>query len=968
MEMGVQGLLKYILSTPSAREKVQLRQFAKAHLKKTGKQPELLCDFYSVVKWLLSSYDYAVIEREVESPYCLLHGGVFKHYTDRVLSFVRTIKSLGLAVVFCIESTLIAKEEMDVLYDAYATECGKSMQDVSSILQICTSNLDMTQVQWAWWEGVASHVIFVLESAPDVRVMYCEGRSLAKAVSYMQSNKHVCGILSDNTSFAIASGCGLFLIDLFELDVHQPVPALPSLELDGDLSCEVVWSTWLASSLDLTMQQLADLAILSGNEYTSFLNKKLHLPETLGITGMGVTQTADWLRTQDARLSNISTMEDFLMTNPNYQKAIQLSYRIYLDTTQVLKSDKLLKDFPLLEEIVSNGGLLSPEMVSVVSSCMYWRATLIEPQTPNCPHFSDVTLIIRMYVYSLLGLSQVLEYGFVTASTFLAQIPVDVVSSSGSTKLLTHLSTNEQLGILHDLLTCPCVLETPEDFRQVIAAAAAKGQKVSGVISAAEVLLFACLVFMRDSNMRIMPIPNILICELDALLTTVLCSLAGLPPLQLIHIPPPKGVTVASWFSHLLDQVYWLASCLGLSRDLPPPGQLFTAHQYVLFHLASVLWEDFSDESFPPVCSRLKRLCDIYQEIWELGPVLDLRAEMLDSTSTTSLSRIAELFSDGVDAVSSSSTLRESFNELSFPPPPSPSPASPPNPKQGGGEEFQMALDDYTTSSGEFTQFLIQEELSHSQERSAAEENQFFSSQSLCEMSSDLQGVESCEEEEEEFKEEDINSYFDDEWSELEDGGGSLIAFKEGGDGGVAPSTADSAKLGNVEKNEDRNSITQSGASTIRSKKDATIAQPPVKPSKRKKLHPPKTEPKSELPIMAHRSHILELVRTHTVICIEGETGCGKSTKVPQFILDESRAVRGEESSANACRILVTQPRRVAAIKLAERVSAERGVKLGTTVGYCVGGDHHRVARTALTYCTIGYLLQVRKKGGCGIP
>ncbi len=49
----------------------------------------------------------------------------------------------------------------------------------------------------------------------------------------------------------------------------------------------------------------------------------------------------------------------------------------------------------------------------------------------------------------------------------------------------------------------------------------------------------------------------------------------------------------------------------------------------------------------------------------------------------------------------------------------------------------------------------------------------------------------------------------------------------------------------------------------------------------------------------------------------------------------------------------------MAATKLAERVAAERKEEVGKTVGYCIAGSHHRAAETVVTYCTIGYFLQV---------
>lgn len=99
------------------------------------------------------------------------------------------------------------------------------------------------------------------------------------------------------------------------------------------------------------------------------------------------------------------------------------------------------------------------------------------------------------------------------------------------------------------------------------------------------------------------------------------------------------------------------------------------------------------------------------------------------------------------------------------------------------------------------------------------------------------------------------------------------------------------------------------------------------------------------LPAWAWREEVLRAVAGHRVVIIEGATGCGKSTQVPQFVL---------ESAAEVGSIVVTQPRRISALGLAHRVAQERGEAVGQTVGYSVHLDSSSGPSTRLLFCTTG--------------
>ena len=69
------------------------------------------------------------------------------------------------------------------------------------------------------------------------------------------------------------------------------------------------------------------------------------------------------------------------------------------------------------------------------------------------------------------------------------------------------------------------------------------------------------------------------------------------------------------------------------------------------------------------------------------------------------------------------------------------------------------------------------------------------------------------------------------------------------------------------------------------------------------------------------------------MLVVSGETGCGKTTQLPQYILEsEIEAGRG-----GSCSIICTQPRRISAMAVSERVAAERGEPLGESVRWSYG-------------------------------
>ncbi|KAL8989602.1 MAG: hypothetical protein Q9177_001545 [Variospora cf. flavescens] len=118
------------------------------------------------------------------------------------------------------------------------------------------------------------------------------------------------------------------------------------------------------------------------------------------------------------------------------------------------------------------------------------------------------------------------------------------------------------------------------------------------------------------------------------------------------------------------------------------------------------------------------------------------------------------------------------------------------------------------------------------------------------------------------------------------------------------------------------------------------------------------------LPIWTFRNEILQTMSMHSVIIVCGETGCGKSTQVPSFVLEH------ELSRGMACKVYCTEPRRISAISLARRVSEELGERkseVGTSrslIGYAIRLESRLVRETRLVYATTGIVIRMLESDG----
>ncbi|QPG98163.1 hypothetical protein C2857_007324 [Epichloe festucae Fl1] len=175
---------------------------------------------------------------------------------------------------------------------------------------------------------------------------------------------------------------------------------------------------------------------------------------------------------------------------------------------------------------------------------------------------------------------------------------------------------------------------------------------------------------------------------------------------------------------------------------------------------------------------------------------------------------------------------------------------------------------------------------------------------------------------------------------ELEDG---VLAFRGRGGNKTSPDSADIALL-------DRSKLNAANAEALKK-----IWAEKAGTNKFQCM----LQSRMQLPMWQFRPQVLKTVDDNQVVIVCGETGCGKSTQVPAFLLEH------ELSQGKHCKIYCTEPRRISAISLAKRVSEELGEnkgELGTNrslVGYSIRLEANTSRETRLIFATTGIVMRM---------
>ena len=828
--MGVFGILTYIKEhKEKATTKVELRQLAQ-DIRIQGSTPIIFCDFSNIVMELEKNVVHGTVASGIQSKFTKFYGGHLRTLTAQFKSFILAVKSIGVEVVFVLDGDATPgprSTKWSTTVDRYM----RSLENCDKWHQVCAGYRSSHHVPIQLHPFAVRCCKQVLIDT-GTRFVQCVGEADGTLIALCCSTPGAIGILSNDTDFAVARNCRFFPLCLFDADTTVGFFKGHLNEEPRGITCHYTSDTILSECLGIRTDQVIDLAILCGNDYSKPLNAKYHTHRYIGCNSSHVTKIAQWLKAQAGPLKENAKMKDFLDIHPDYDTALQVSEATYLG--QCTKT----KVLPLVTE--QERSLQFSTLFTSLENGYIKRDFFMEDLTRgNVPVF-DLTVPIRRLTYSLLGVRKVREYGRTAAEVYGC---CKVKPNQSMRDVQEHLKQSTDIPFSSKANCLYFLLTDPKDSasKNLAKLCQTTGHQHSFYIP--EAMLESCsetdythaiiALGLIKFTATVVPLGKK---ELIAVVVAFIVTAAHGPPLYFSCRPLMKAVHLAGLLCTALYSALPLCELMSLPSSSLSYEDLFDSSIFVALYMA-ICTGSKDNESL----RRILSLCKDVQGITAVEAVLAFIA------SETHL-RAFNISAAARDFVTAVSTVR---NEVL--------------------PRHILQLESIRPAPLSFP-------------------TRHFSSD---------------EEEEDLESDEEI----------------------------LSPATTTRVK-----------------------QQPQTVRKVPPAQQKQTATHAKLLKGDKELPIMKHRQEIVELIENHKVSIIEGQTGSGKSTQVPQFILDHAI----ELQRSHLCNIIVTQPRRVAAKTLAERVADERHEPMNRTVGFRIGGESSGDGNSVkITFVTAGWLLRV---------
>ena len=584
--MGGEGLLPYILNCGHLR-RVKLSALANDVRQETGKQPKLLLDFFEIGLEFWSP-PISVLQEVGDYPeYTSVCGPDFHLVADRARCFVKGLRSLGIEPVFFVDVTLEEDDKLrlsknkrtDELLDNYLIQQVLERSTVQSLPHDVCNDLVYRQILYS----------LRVEGA---EMVFCAHQSSELVMArYSQTHQESCGIVSNDPDFAIIGGCVLFPLEKFDCENLTGLREGVSVdEAPGEIISMAISSTALAEALEIRQDQLPDLAILCGRGTSGGFIRRLSVLTALGVEGSGVKDIAAWLNGMSGPLMASEVMKELCLQHPEFRVAVERSYSAI--ALEEMSPVSTLSPASPAYELVEGEMLGNCELVfAAAKRGSVWLSAPCENLNLGKPSIMSKLRPVRKTIYTLLGMSEVCEYG--RTKKGVVSVCTSQEDVEASIKCLHSLRALHRCGRLVAVyrLTTALSMQCVGDIRDVV------GDVLKGSLEFPDIewpklhkLAFLCcslrlMVLLNRSSSSPLAITDR---ELDALLLSSLtCATEGTILPHIVHVlPSMRAVSVSEWFCSAIDIVYEMSCLLGVTEASPEPRNVFYPMAFIPYHLA----------------------------------------------------------------------------------------------------------------------------------------------------------------------------------------------------------------------------------------------------------------------------------------------------------------------------------------------------------------------------------------------
>ena len=424
--MGVRGLLTYLKKHPEGRcRSVSLYTVARKMKDETGKTPKLICDFLNIFFWLMSEFHEAKVKCKDYQTYSCLYGGDINEYAERFIAFVRILRRVGVDPIFFLDGERGSDlEGFMAKLETYQKRHDGRIENCRRLIKYDPKHQrDTTHPPWVKPPLLGMQILMALK-AEGVIVEHCNSEAdecMAQYARDQAAQGDICGILTNDTDLVMMRGLEVFPCDFFDREAKLGIRSPTFNGTATDIIYESVTPDTLARVLNLPQDDLANLSIICGNDYTKGLNMSHDLVKRLNFTERRrpvIENMAEWLRTTPHMpLHETSPLKEICeKTNGKYKEAIDRTYQAYTqnppatgDQKRDVESDDVAKKkchdsphYDMIHEGVRNLTMMR-DLLPMAANSIYWRSVVVEDVddsvTPPLKCIYDLLLSIRQLVY-----------------------------------------------------------------------------------------------------------------------------------------------------------------------------------------------------------------------------------------------------------------------------------------------------------------------------------------------------------------------------------------------------------------------------------------------------------------------------------------------------------------------------------------------------------------------------------------